>query len=91
MSKKKLTGAQHDLLKPYADVLGAWADFIFNAPDGTLAELREAAEACNMSNCWWAEYAAGQILIDQIGLEQRVRERNGLSLPNGRNKNGDPA
>lgn len=84
MSGRRITEAHKALLKPYAEALGTWADWVFNASDGDLAKLLAAAKSCTRSNCWWAEYAAAQILIEHIELEQQVRERNGQKLPAGR-------
>ena len=69
MERRWLTKAEKALLKPHAEHYSDMYEHIQAETTEELYSMLAACKACTTSNCWWAEYAAAQYLMDQIRSE----------------------
>lgn len=65
----------HDALKPYAIHVAGMHAAVTQATDAELVTLLAACQKANKTNCWWAEYQAGQMLRAQVREEINRRAK----------------
>jgi hypothetical protein len=71
-----LTKEEKRLLAPHAERYSEMFEHVQEADTDDLRGLLNACLSCTTTNCWWAEYAAAQYLINEIRGELWRRERN---------------
>ena len=75
IKRRWLTKDEKRLLSPHAEGFGRMFDHIQTETTEGLYDLLAASKSCTTSNCWWAEYAAAQYLMDEIRTELAWRNR----------------